>query len=149
MEDGYEVWRERQKLNCLKALGYCTFEEYGGAIASRVGMLATERHSSRSRQQRGQMMSFYRLYFMSSFSGHIERFEEFDADNDAQALTIAKAQQGTLAMELWCSHRRVEQFAAVDLASELIAQRRKLKKVKHQLETDLPAEDTRPESRKA
>lgn len=112
-------------------------------------MLVTERHSSRSRRKSGQAMSYYRLYFMSSFSGHIERFEEFDADDDAQALQLAEAKQGALAMELWCYHRRVEQFAARDLASQLLAQRQMLKNVKHQLETDLPVDLAQPENRKA
>ena len=94
-------------------------------------------------------MGYYRLYFMSSFTGHIERFEEFDADDDAQALGLAETRRGALAMELWCSHRRVEQFAALDLASQLLAQRQILKAVKHQLETDLSVDIAQPENRKA
>ncbi|GAA4714890.1 hypothetical protein H9L13_05025 [Sphingomonas lutea] len=94
-------------------------------------------------------MSYYRLYFMSSFSGHIEGFEEFDAEDDAQAVKLAETRQGALGMELWCLHRRVRQFAALDLASQLLEQRHKLKEVKHQLETELPDDVSRPENRKA
>ena len=94
-------------------------------------------------------MSYYRLYFMSSFTGHIERFEDFDADDDAQAVSLAEIKQGAFPMELWCGRRRVEQLAALDLASQLLVQRRVLKEVKHQLESELPVDLSQPENRKA
>ena len=31
-------------------------------------------------------MRYYRLYFMDRFSGHIDHFREFEADDDAAAL---------------------------------------------------------------
>ena len=34
-------------------------------------------------------MSYYRLYFMDRFSGHIDHFREFEAEDDAVALGIA------------------------------------------------------------
>ena len=52
-------------------------------------------------------MSDYRLYFMEAFSGHIERFEEFDAADDVAAVVLAETRQGPLSLELWCSHRKV------------------------------------------
>ena len=93
-------------------------------------------------------MSYYRLYFMSTYSGHIERFEEFVAASDAQAVSLAQSRQGPLALELWCSHRKVEQFPALDLASQLLSQRERLQAVKDQLEPG-PSVDAQAENRTA
>lgn len=79
-------------------------------------------------------MSYYRLYFMDSFSGHIERFEEFDALDDGEAMAFAKSMTGPKALELWCQHRKVTRLESLDIASQLLAQRRKLKAVKTQIE---------------
>lgn len=92
-------------------------------------------------------MSYYRLYFMSNFSGHIERFEEFDADDDGEALALAASKQGSLPLELWCSHRKVARFDALDLASQLLTNRRELKAVKAQVDPTTNADDARSESR--
>lgn len=92
-------------------------------------------------------MSYYRLYFMSSFSGHIERFEEFEASDDGEAVALAKTKQGQLALELWCSRRKVAQVEALDLASQLLAKRRELKGVKAQVEPSTDLEETQSESR--
>ena len=92
-------------------------------------------------------MSYYRLYFMSSFSGHIERFEEFEADDDAQAIAFAEANQCALALELWCSRRKVARVEPSDLASQLLTKRRELKGVKAQVEPTTNLNDTQSESR--
>ena len=55
-------------------------------------------------------MAYYRLYFMNR-RGHIARVEDFDAADDAKAIAVAH-ENGTQAKELWCSSRRVEQWAA-------------------------------------
>ena len=95
-------------------------------------------------------MAYYRLYFMSSFSGHIERFEEFDAPDDAAAVVLAKTKQGLLVLELWCSQRKVARVNAIDLASELLAERAKRKAVKAKLEPGAIAdEDSDAENRSA
>lgn len=114
-------------------------------------MVATERHLLGSRQCLGAMtMSYYRLYFMSSFSGHIERFEEFDAADDAAAVILAKARQGLFALELWCSHRKVARVNAIDLTSELLAERAARKAVKAKVEPGAIAdEDSKAENRSA
>ena len=114
-------------------------------------MVATERHLLSSRQRLGaKTMSYYRLYFMSSFSGHIERFEEFDAPDDAAAVILAKTRQGLFALELWCSHRKVARVNAIDLTSELLAERAERKAVKAKVEPGAIAdEDTRAENRSA
>jgi hypothetical protein len=43
--------------------------------------------------------------------GHIARFEEFDAPDDAKAIALANA-DGQQPKELWCSNRRVGQWSA-------------------------------------
>ena len=95
-------------------------------------------------------MGYYRLYFMNSFSGHIERFEEFDAADDAAAVVLAKAQQGSSALELWCSQRKVTRVNAIDLTSQLLAERAERKAVKAKVEPGAIADkDSKAENRSA
>lgn len=94
-------------------------------------------------------MSYYRLYFMNTFNGHIERFEEVESEQDVDAVAHALDQQGPLAMELWCQHRKVARFEAVDLASQLLAQRRVLRDLKAQVEPQVDFADAESESRSA
>lgn len=94
-------------------------------------------------------MSYYRLYFMNTFNGHIERFQEIEVDRDEEGIAEALDQQGPLAIELWCGHRKVARFEAVDLASQLLLQRRVLKDAKAQVETSAETFDTESESRSA
>lgn len=95
-------------------------------------------------------LGHYRLYFMSSFSGHIERFEEFDAADDAAAVELAKTRRGSSALELWCSHRKVTRVNAIDLTSQLLAERTERKAVKAKLEPGAIAdEDSNAENRSA
>ena len=94
-------------------------------------------------------MSYYRLYFMNTFNGHIERFEEVESEQDVDAVAHALDQQGPLAMELWCEHRKVARFEAVDLTSHLLAQRRVLRDAKSQVEPQAQSGDPESESRSA
>ena len=94
-------------------------------------------------------MSYYRLYFMDGFHGHIERFEDFDADDDREAISATKPRRGALALELWCGARKVARFDALDLASQLVAERRKLKAVKARVEPTENTENTQPANRSA
>ena len=94
-------------------------------------------------------MSNYRLYFMNTFNGHIERFEEVESEQDADAVAHALDQQGPLAMELWCEHRKVARFEAVNLATHLLAQRRVLRDTKAHVEPQAHTDDTESESRSA
>lgn len=57
-------------------------------------------------------MTYYRLYFMSRASGHIERFEQIDAVDDVAAVRIARKQTDQQPMELWCQGRKVKRFEA-------------------------------------
>jgi hypothetical protein len=52
-------------------------------------------------------MVYYRLYFMDRFSGHIEHFREFDAEDDRSAMAIAEGWRETQPMELWNRERKL------------------------------------------
>lgn len=56
------------------------------------------------------MMKHYRLFFMSTRYGHIERAENLVARNDAEAVDTARALSGSQPMELWCDTRKVYRF---------------------------------------
>lgn len=66
-------------------------------------------------------MSHYRLYFMSPWSGHIQRFAEYEAADDQSALAIARDQEGEFALELWCERRKVARVGPADSASGIDA----------------------------
>jgi hypothetical protein len=55
-------------------------------------------------------MGGYRLYFMDRFSGHIEHFREFEADDDQAALAIAEAWREDGPMELWNRERKLRHW---------------------------------------
>lgn len=57
-------------------------------------------------------MPRYRLYFMNSSSGHIDRYEEYDAVDDVQAVRAVVGQAASQPLELWCDHRKVRRFEA-------------------------------------
>jgi hypothetical protein len=52
-------------------------------------------------------MGYYRLYFMDRFSGHIDHFREFDADDDSAATKIAQGWSNGGPMELWNQDRKL------------------------------------------
>ena len=52
-------------------------------------------------------MRYYRLYFLDRFSGHIEHFREFEAEDDAAALVIAQSWREDRPMELWNLERKL------------------------------------------
>jgi hypothetical protein len=55
-------------------------------------------------------MLYYRLYYFDRFSGHIDHFREFDAVDDAAALTLAERWGDARAMELWNRERRLKRW---------------------------------------
>ena len=69
-------------------------------------------------------MLYYRLYFISCRDGHIRRFEEFEVEDDAAAMALARRHEGEDALELWNEHRKVGMIEPNDLASKLLARRR-------------------------
>lgn len=55
-------------------------------------------------------MLYYRLYFFDRFSGHIDQFREFEADDDAAAVDLAAGWADGRAMELWNRERRLKRW---------------------------------------
>ena len=52
-------------------------------------------------------MRYYRLYFMDRFSGHIDHFREFEAEDDNAAFAVAEAWRNGEVMELWNQERKL------------------------------------------
>jgi hypothetical protein len=55
-------------------------------------------------------MAVYRLYWMNSASGHIERVENITARDDVEAMEIGRGLSGEQPLELWCDGRKVYRF---------------------------------------
>ena len=57
-------------------------------------------------------MVYYRVYFMDRFSGHIEHFHEFEAEDDsaATAIAVAEGMATGRAMELWSRQRKLKRW---------------------------------------
>jgi len=52
-------------------------------------------------------MPFYRLYHINQSSGHIERAEVIEAEDDVRAVAIVKARKRDAPVELWQERRKV------------------------------------------
>jgi len=50
---------------------------------------------------------------MHPYSGHIERFAEFEAPDDEAALALAREHVGDNPLELWCERRKVSRIDAI------------------------------------
>jgi hypothetical protein len=55
-------------------------------------------------------MPYFRLYYFDRFSGHIDHFREFDAEDDAAAVALAERWSDGRPMELWNRERRLKQW---------------------------------------
>lgn len=55
-------------------------------------------------------MRYYRLYFMDRFSGHIDQFREYEAEDDESALAIAEGWREDRPMELWNHQRKLKHW---------------------------------------
>jgi hypothetical protein len=55
-------------------------------------------------------MLYYRLYYMDRFSGHIDHFREFEAEDDGAAIEFADGCRNGSAMELWNRHRKLKRW---------------------------------------
>ena len=53
---------------------------------------------------------YYRLYFMDRFSGHIDHFREFEAEDDVSAVAIAESWREVQPMELWNRQRKLKHW---------------------------------------
>ena len=63
-------------------------------------------------------MRYYRLYFMDRDSGHIDRFREFEAGDDAAALKIAEGWREDRPMELWNRELKLKHWDMPESAEE-------------------------------
>ncbi len=52
-------------------------------------------------------MAHYRLYHLNRFSGHIDRTEMIEAEDDFRAFDIVKARDRDVTVELWQENRKV------------------------------------------
>jgi hypothetical protein len=59
-------------------------------------------------------MTNYRLYSLSP-EGHIQRVEDFEADDDGDAIAEA-SRRGYAPKELWCGSRRIQQWPCQERA---------------------------------
>ena len=57
-------------------------------------------------------MPYYRLYYLSPTSGHIDRVEEFDVADDVAAVALVRERDHLVAVELWQEGRKVLHIAA-------------------------------------
>jgi hypothetical protein len=57
-------------------------------------------------------MLYYRLYFYDRFSGHIDHFREFEAEDDAAAIALAEEWRCSGPMELWNRQRQLKRWDA-------------------------------------
>lgn len=55
-------------------------------------------------------MLYYRLYFLDRFSGHIDHYREFEAEDDATAMAIAEDWREGGPMELWNLRRKLRHW---------------------------------------
>lgn len=58
-------------------------------------------------------MLYYRLYFFDGYSGHIDHFREFEAEDDGVAMLLAERWNDGHAMELWKENRRLKRWDPV------------------------------------
>ncbi len=55
-------------------------------------------------------MRYYRLYFLDRFSGHIDHFREFEAEDDESAIGIAEGWREECPMELWNRQHKLKHW---------------------------------------
>lgn len=58
-------------------------------------------------------MVYYRLYLLAEPNGKFVGFEEIEAADDIEAISVAEAHVGPQALELWCGKRKVRSFPPV------------------------------------
>ena len=58
-------------------------------------------------------MLYYRLYYFDRFSGHIDHFREFEAEDDAAAIELAQQWNSGAPTELWNRERRLQRWESV------------------------------------
>ena len=68
----------------------------------------------------GREMGLYRLYSMDRFSGHIDHVREFEAEDDAGAISAAQDWHDGAPMELWSRHHKLKRWSDARLAENQI-----------------------------
>jgi hypothetical protein len=58
-------------------------------------------------------MAYYRLYQLRGPRNQVEGFEEFEANDDAEAMALAEGFRRLNPMELWSEHRKVRRWDRV------------------------------------
>jgi hypothetical protein len=56
-------------------------------------------------------VGYYRLYLLAEPGGTFVGFEEFEAQDDIEAVRVAEGHVGAQALELWCGKRKIRTFA--------------------------------------
>ena len=60
-------------------------------------------------------MAYYRLYFTDAFNGRLDRFIQFEVENDEAAIEFAKEWQGALTIDLCNGVRPVKHWDPLGL----------------------------------
>jgi hypothetical protein len=63
---------------------------------------------------------YYRLYYFDRFSGHIDHFREFEAEDDAAAIAAAESWSSNGPMELWNRERRLKRWDSASGSDEAV-----------------------------
>jgi len=63
-------------------------------------------------------MAYYRLYQLHGARNEVGSFEEFDADDDAEAIARGETYRRLNPMELWSGHRKVRRWDAIGSATK-------------------------------
>ena len=58
------------------------------------------------------MMSYRLFYSVDLPTGHIEKLQEFEAENDDEAMVELERRRGNGPMELWCAALRIMTWPA-------------------------------------
>jgi hypothetical protein len=61
-------------------------------------------------------MRYYRLYFLDGFTGHIDHFREYEAEDDDAAVKVAERWREDRPMELWNCDRKLKHWDRPTLA---------------------------------
>jgi len=60
-------------------------------------------------------MAYYRLYQLHGPRNEVASFEEFDANDDDEAIARGETYRSVNAMELWSGHRKVRRWDAMSV----------------------------------
>jgi hypothetical protein len=64
-------------------------------------------------------LPYYRLYHLNPKTGHIDRFNGFEVEDDGAAVILAEKMLEAHPLELWQQHRKVQRFDPPQAESHL------------------------------